>query len=327
MSARILFIKKAYIEDEAVRASVHDDMSAAAVTLTKIFPETKIDTCAITEEGEWLMHGKSREPFVIFAGYDHVFVFIHSGDKIFDRAEGQVKAYAQNSFFVYRLTDILFHHAERLHALVKTNVQSKRVKFPHQKHVSMKEYNDSFTSVEDIVRKHVRDLFLPIHIIDTEYSTHPKRVSLKKDLAYNATEFAEHLHELRHHADSLTFREHIDAHTVYVVSVPHFRNKRIYTTIPLVGKDVNGIWMWDVARLTSGELEEVMHVAEQVSGLVFSKQLVVYALSVHPKRGVFIQSTSPLFSYLIHQPDFFFAAAEESGISPLELCMLLKESA
>ncbi|MEN9604427.1 MAG: hypothetical protein RJB39_112 [Candidatus Parcubacteria bacterium] len=322
MSVRILYLKKAYIEDEYVRQALHDDMAAFKNTTEAIFPDVISEVCAITEEGEWLMHGKRVDPAIFLIDYEYVVVFIHIGDRIYDIASAALSAYSKNNFFIYSVSDTLFHNAERLHNLIKT----LDVKFPHQKHINMKDYNERVISTEDIVRAHVRDLFLPIHIVDTD---HRKQIPTMhtKHLAYTPNEFAEILHAKRHQSNALTLREHIVAPTVYVLAIPGLRHKKIYTTIPLIYKEIEGAGFWDTTQLSTKEREAVIGVVEQVSSLAFNKQLVVYALSVHPKRGVFIQSTAPLFDYMIHHPGFFFGAATESGILPTELFVLLRDYA
>lgn len=324
MSVRILYLKKAHIEDEYVRRSLIDDMAAFENVTSNIFPEVSADVCAITDDGEWLVQGHRVNPQVFLLEYEYVLVFIHAVDKAYDRAAAELSAYSKNVFFIYSVSDALFHNAERLHGLIKANSLHSRIKFPHQKHIDVKAYNEAFTPVEDIVRSHVRELFLPIHIVDTD---HRKQIPVMhtKDLAYTPNEFAEKLHDRRHRSNSLTFREHINAPTVYVMTIPSFRHQKVYTTIPLVYKDVDGVGYWDTVRLTDKEREEIAYTVEQVSSLAFPKQSVVYALSVHPKRGVFIQSTAPLFDYMIHHPGFFFAVASESGILPTELFVLLRD--
>lgn len=324
MSVRILYLKKAYIADEYARRSLIDDMAAFENITANIFPEVVSEVCAITEEGEWLVRGKRIVPAVLLMDYEYVAVFIHVGDTAYDLAAGELSAYSNNSFFIYSVSDTLFHNAERLHGLIKANKMHTQIKFPHQKHIDIKAYNEAVTPVEDIVRAHVRDLFLPIHIVDTD---HRKQIPYihTKDLAYTPSEFANKLHDRRHLADSLTLREHIVGHTVYVLTIPGFRHQKVYATIPLVFKEVNGAGYWDTIKLTTAERDAVLQTVEHVSALAFSKQAVVYALSIHPKRGVFIQSTAPLFDYMIHHPGFFFAITAESGILPTELFVLLRD--
>lgn len=325
MSVRILYLKKAYIADEHERRSLVDDMAAFENILTNIFPTISSEVCSITEDGEWLMHGRRVNPQAMLLDYEYVCVFIHGADSAYDRASAELSAHSKNNFFIYDVSDRLFHNAERLHGLIKHNKLNASVKFPHQRHANMKAYNDDVTPVEDIVRAHVRELFLPIHIVETD---HRKQIPLihTKTLAYTPNEFANILHERRHSSDSLTFREHIVGPTVYVIAIPGFRKQKVYTTIPLHYKEVNGAGYWDHIHLTTTENKNVTDAVEQVSSIAFSKQVVVYTLAIHPKRGVFIQSTAPLFDYMIHHPGFFLAAATESGILPTELFVLLRNN-
>lgn len=308
----------------AAGESVMDDMQAFQSVAKKVHGNTEvsIDICAVTEDLEWLMHGKVIDPTMFLCTYQYVVVFVHSGNVVFDVVQGMTSAYSPHTFFMYRLSDTMFHHAERLHTLVKTNQQGKVVKFPHQKHSDMRVYNENFTPVEDIVRAHFRELFLPIDVIDTDHLSHI-HVLHKKDLARTASDFATIIHERRHRSDSLTFRENIAGPTVWVVTIPRFRKKDVYTSIPLTWKEVNGLGVWDIVSLTQVQRDEIMSTVEQVSRIAFNNQVVVYSVSVHPTRGVFIQSTAPLMSYFLHQPDFFFNVARESAISPLELFVLL----
>ncbi len=271
-----------------------------------------------------MIRGKSIDPAMMLTQYEYIIVCIHGGDVAYDRAVAQLSTCTGNVFFLYNVSDSLFHHAERLHTLIQHNLVRGSVKFPHQKHVHMKAYNDAVTSAEDIARAHVRELFLPIQIVDTHHRRQVPMIHNAR-LAYTPNEFVALIHQHRHDSDSLTLREHISGSTVFVATIPGFRGQNMYTTIPLIYKVVNGVGYWDTVKLSHDERSSLHQTVTDVSSLVFTKQVVVYALSIHPRRGVFIQSTAPMFDYMIHHPDFFFAVASESAIAPVELFVLLRD--
>jgi len=72
--------------------------------------------------------------------------------------------------------------------------------------------------------------------------------------------------------------------------------------------------MFEVARLSIFEKEGIKNVATNISKVCFPKQPVVYKLSVHKKRGVFVQSTSSILTYLLYYPDFIFETVGSLGI-------------
>lgn len=323
MSVRVLCIKKAYVEDAPLAASIQYEIESFAGIVAKLFPNVDIETCAVSEDQEWLMHGRTLNPDHLFAKYEYVAVFVHNGD-IYEHVRSYTEAYAKNVFYIYDMADQLFHHAERLQTLLKVH-KPVDARFPHQKHVSMKEYNQNFISAEEIAGAHVRDLFLPIHTLTTSHRDHPQYLQ-NLSLSYTPQEFVHTIHEYRHRGDNLTFREHISGHTVFVVAIPGFRHSKIYTSIPLMQKKVEHHYVWNTIHLTKTEREAVQRTVTEVSSIAFSNQVVIYTISIHPKRGVFIQSTNPLLTFTLYNPEFFFALCLESGILPTELFVLLRKN-
>ena len=158
----------------------------------------------------------------------------------------------------------------------------------------------------------MRNLFLPIHTIPTHHSRH--RDHKNKNLSYNAIEFADNLDILRHRYDELTFREHIDGQDVFIAVIPKYKDEDFYICLPLTEKRVNDIEMFDVANISMLEKEGVKNIVTNISKISFQNQPVVYKLSVHKKRGIFVQSTSPLLTYLLNYPDFIFETVGSLGL-------------
>lgn len=323
---RILTIKKSFVEDEVLRFSMLEDMVSLERFLTEVHAGSVLDfdTCGISDDREWFVKGRVIHPEIHISQYDTVFVFVHGTDVDFDYVKHVLKTVHNHVVYIYDYTDRLFHHAERLESLIKTHRSLiYPVKFPHQKHVDMKPYNEEFCSVEDIVRDHYRNLFLPIEVVQTEHIHHLK--DLDFITAVQTPEaFAEQIHNKRHTFDYLTFREHISDMHVYVVVVPHFRNEKLYTTIALSRKKAGSGYIWDVFHTSDKIRNEIKQTVSAVSSVVFSKKPVVYTLAIHHKRGVFVKSTNDFLLFAIHHPDFFFDLAKENGIAPLELFETLR---
>lgn len=318
---RILSIKKAFVKDEVLRFSVLEDMALLERFLTELYAGSVVDfdTCGVSEDREWLVKGKVIRPEIQLAEYDAVFVFVHSQDSDFDYIKHILKTTHIKISYVYDRIDQLFHHAERLESLVKTHRSlTYPVKFPHQKHVDIKSYNAEFVPVEDIVKEYYRNLFLPIEVVSTDHRDHIKHIAGLSS-AQNPADFAELIHSARHASDSLTFRERISDVHVYVVTIPKFRKEKIYTTLALIRKPVESLYIWDVFRATEKERKDIIDTVKAVSGIAFTHRPVVYTLAIHPKRGVFVKSTNDLLFFAIHHPDFFFDLTKENGIAPLEL--------
>lgn len=310
---KFLFIKPAHIEDESIRISTADDMLSLEQTLIKIYKDINIDICSVTLDSEWLIHGRKITPEVKLKSYDRVFVFVHNVDKTIDNIKQNVKLFSNKHTYLYKAEDHMFHHAEKLSELVKiNNTASFKIKFPHQIHVNIKEYNDLAITTGEIVSKYMRQLFLPIHTLSTKHSKHKSHKEI--NLSYNAKEFVENIDKLRHRFDELTFREYINGAHVYVAVIPDFKGEDFYLGLPLVEKNINGVEMFDTANISMIEKEGVKNVATNVSKISFQKQAVVYKLSVHPKRGVFVQHTSSLLTYLLYYPDFVFETAGSLGL-------------
>ncbi len=322
---RILSIKKAFVEDEGIRFAILDDMALLERFLTEVYAGTVVDfdTCGVSTDKEWLIKGRPIHPETTIGDYDSVFVFIHSNDSDFDYVKHILKTTRAKVVYMYDYADTLFHHAERLESLMRTHRSLVYpVKFPHQKHVDLTSYNDTFKSVEDIVRDYYRSLFLPIEVVDTDHKKHPQQLDIA--VLENPTAFAEEIHKKRHISDKLTFREHISPVHVWVVVIPNFRNERLYTTIALTRKKVGDLYLWDVFRTTDAVRNDIKQTVSAVSTVAFGHKSVVYTLAIHHKRGVFVKSTNDLLFFAIHHPDFFFDLAKENGIAPLELFETLR---
>ncbi len=324
--SRILAIKKSFVEDETLRFSVLDDMASLERFLIELYTGSLLDfdTCGISDDREWLVRGRVIYPEIHISEYETVFVFVHGNDKDFEYIKHTLKTVHHNIIYMYDYADRLFHHAERLESLIKTHRSLiYPVKFPHQKHADMRSYNEEFRSVEDIVRDHYRNLFLPIEVVQTEHIHHLKDLDFITPIQ-TPEAFAEQVHNKRHVFDYLTFREHISDVHVYVVVIPRFRNEKLYTTIALSRKKVGSGYIWDVFHTSDKIRNEIKQTVSAVSSVVFSKKPIVYTLAVHHKRGVFVKSTNDLITFAIYHPDFFFNLAKENGIAPLELFETLR---
>lgn len=310
---KFLFIKPAYIYDEAMRVNTQDDILSLEQILIKIYKDIDIEISSVTQEGEWLMRGRKITPEIKLKSYDRVFVFVHNIDKTIDNIKQNTKIFAKQVTFLYKAEDEIFHNAEKLAELIKiNNTENYKIKFPHQIHINIKEHNDNAITTGEIVSKYMRQLFLPIHTLETKHSKHKNHKNI--NLSYNAKEFIENLDMLRHRFDDMTFREYIDGKHVYIAVIPDFKDEEFYTFLPLVEKDINGISMFEVANLSMIEKEGVKNVATNVSKISFQNQAVVYKLSVHPKRGVFVQHSSSLLTYLLYYPDFVFEIVGSLGL-------------
>ncbi len=310
---KFLFIKPAHIDDEATRYNVQEDIVSLEQTLIKAYKDIDIEICAVTADSEWLMHGRKITPEIKLKKYDKVFVFVHNIDKAVDNIKENTKLFAKQATFLYKAEDEIFHNAEKLEELVRiNNTENFKIKFPHQIHVSTKEYNENATTTNQIVAKFMRHLFLPIHTLETKHSKHKNHKNI--NLSYNAQEFVENIDSLRHKFDELTFREYIEGYQVYVAVIPDFKGEEFYTFIPLIEKDVNGIPMFEVAPLSMLEKEGVRNIVKNISKISFQRQPVVYKLSVHKKRGIFVQHSSSLLTYLLYYPDFVFESVGSLGL-------------
>lgn len=310
---KFLFIKPASIDDEATRYSTQEDITSLEQTLIKVYKDIDIEICAVSADGEWLMHGRKITPEVRLKTYDRVFVFVHNIDSAIDNIRENTKLFSKAATFLYKAEDEIFHNAQKLEELVRiNNTQNFKIKFPHQIHINAKGYNENATTTGEIVSKYMRQLFLPIHTLETKHSKHKNHKNIK--LSYNAKEFIETIDELRHKFDDITFREYIEGYQVYVAVVPNFKGEDFYTFIPLIEKDVNGIAMFEVAPLSMLEKEGVKNVVKNISQISFQKQPVVYKLSVHQKRGIFVQHSSSLLTYLLYYPDFVFETVGSLGL-------------
>ncbi len=164
----------------------------------------------------------------------------------------------------------------------------------------------------------MRQLFLPIHTLETKHSKYKNHKNV--NLSYNAKEFIETIDQLRHKFDDLTFREYIEGHQVYVAVIPDFKGQDFYACLPLVEKNVNGISVFEMANLSMLEKEGVYNVVKNISKISFHNQPVVYKLSVHAKRGIFVQHSSSLLTYLLYYPDFIFESVGSLGLDIEEFC-------
>jgi hypothetical protein len=310
---KFLFIKPAHIEDEQVRYHTSEDILSLEQTLIKIYKDITIDICSVTVDSEWLMQGRKITSEIKLKSYDRVFIFVHNIDSSFDNIKSNIRLFSNKNTYLYRAEDEIFHNAKKLEELVKVNnTAGFKIKFPHQIHINAKECNDNAVTTGEIVSKYMRQLFLPIHTLETKHSRHKNHKNI--NLSYNAVEFIENIDILRHKFDDITFREYIEGEHVYMAVIPDFKGQDFYTGLPLVFKDVNGLEIFDVANLSFLEKEGVKNVAINLSKVSFHNQPVVYKLSVHKKRGIFVQHSSSLLTYLLYYPDFVFETAGSLGI-------------
>lgn len=330
MSQRFLIIKQAFVEDVLKKQSIQSDIVLLSFLIKKIYPEGHIDTCSITEDNEWLIDGRKIKPEIKLKDYEVVYICIHNNDSVYDSAHLLAKAATSRHTSFYNATDNIFHHAERLAEMMALHgdISSVKVKIPHQIHVDVEPLNDDFISSDDIARKHLRNLFLPIHVMETASHDYLKEKNPfltieNKNLANNLAEFTEHIDKVRHKSKKITFREHIKGPEVFCISVPHFRNQKIYTSLSFEHKEVGGKFYWENSRLAKNHQKEIGEVVGHVSSILFPDQVAVYALSVHPKRGVFVQYTLPLLHFSLQHPDFLLTLSSENGISATELFLKL----
>ena len=310
---KFLFIKSAHIADEATRYNVQEDITSLEQTLLKVYKDIDIEICAVTANSEWLMHGRKITPEIKLKRYDRVFVFVHNIDRAIDNIKENTKLFAGQSTFLYKAEDEIFHNAQKIEELVKiNNTENYKIKFPHQIHINAKEYNENAITTGEIVSKYMRQLFLPIHTLETRHSKYKNHKNI--NLSYNTLDFIKTIDELRHKFDNITFREYIEGQQVYVAVIPDFKGEDFYTFIPLIVKDINGISMFEVGPLSVLEKEGVKNIVTNISKISFQKQPVVYKLSVHKKRGIFVQHSSSLLTYLLYYPDFVFETVGSLGL-------------
>lgn len=310
---KFLFIKPAQIDDEYLRYNTQEDILSLEQTLIKIYRDVSIDICSVTLDNEWLINGRKITPEVKLKSYNRVFVFVHNIDKVFDNVKDNIRLFAHKKTYLYRAEDHLFHHAEKLQKHVEINNTSNiKIKFPHQIHINIKDYNDEAVTTGEIVSRYMRKLFLPIHTLSTNHNKY--RTHKDINLSYNAIEFMENLDNLRHKHDELTFREYIDGKHIYVAVIPDFRDKDYYLGLPLIEKNINSVSIFDVANLSMLEKEGVKNMAENLSKICFPKHPVVYKFSLNNRRGIFVQHTSSILTYLLYYPDFIFETAGSLGI-------------
>ena len=237
---KFLFIKSAHIDDEIARYNTQEDIVSLEQTLVKIYKDIDIEICAVTADSEWLMHGRKITPEIRLKTYDRVFVFVHNVDTAIDSIKQNTKLFAKQTTFLYKAEDEIFHNAEKLAELIKiNNTENFKIKFPHQIHINAKEYNINAVTTGEIVSKYMRQLFLPVHTLETKHSKHKNHKNI--NLSYNAKEFVENIDLLRHKFDDLTFREYILGNQVYVAVIPDFKGEDFYTFLPLVEKNINSI--------------------------------------------------------------------------------------
>jgi hypothetical protein len=157
-------------------------------------------------------------------------------------------------------------------------------------------------------------VFLPVHIVPSLYRRYVPDLHHPK-LAYNHTELADFIDQLRHTNQHITLREYIQGDNVYVVSLPKFRNENVYVSMPIVTKDVEGLIHFQEAQLSVSQKEEIHRVVTDISRILFNKNPVIYKLKVHGKRGVFVEATMPAFFFLLQNHDFLFAFSGSHGVS------------
>lgn len=319
MSMRFLHIKRAYVTDPTYSFEVDRDAALNISLLDRVYQQEHIhvhDICAVTEEGEWLIHGRKIHPATVLQLYDIVFIYIHSPSTIYDRVQHACCAYAQKHVLIYKAMDEVLHHAERLEKLIKTNtIQSK---IAHGIHVDMREHNEVYTSSQVVAGKHVRNIFLPVQVLASGYRTHTPDTH-KSLIAHNFDELAQHIDALRHSNSHITLRSHIVGDSVFVASIPKLRGEKLYITMPSVSKNVHGRIHFQEAHLSVIQKKEVHQVVLSVAKLLFAKSPVVYTLRVHCKRGVFIQATAPFYFFILHNADFLFELACAHGIKVADL--------
>jgi hypothetical protein len=314
---RFLHIKRAYTVDESLVYEVQRDLALNMKLLEDVYSESTHDVCSITEDGEWLMHGRIIDPTVVLQLYFVVFIYIHSPSSVYDRAMLLCSAHAQKHVSLYHALDKITHHTERLASLIKT--QRILAKIPHEVYLDMSGYNENHTSSESIAGAHIRNVFLPIHIIPSSYVTHTPYVHTTR-LAHTYSELAEHIEAVRHTHTHITLREHIQGDFVYVVSIPNFRDQRTYITMPLVSKSVEGLIHFQEAKLGDVQKKEISHVVENLSRVLFGgSSCVVYKLKAHGKRGIFVEGTIPAYFFMLHNYDFLYTLASSHGVSVQEL--------
>jgi hypothetical protein len=313
---RFLHIKRAYVVDAAYTYEVERDLASNTSLLDKVYGESIHDVCAITEQGEWLMHGKKMNAAECLEAYGTVFAYIHSPSAAYDSASLMCKAHAEKYVLVYKATDAIYHHAERLAALIQTyNLDAK---IPHQIHLDTAAYNANFTSSDAIAAQHIRNVFMPVQVLSSLYRTHVPSMH-RKLLANTHGELSAHIDSLRHSHGHITLRAQVTGECLYVAAIPNLRGKKLYITIPLSIQEVNGHIYFREARLSAAQKEEVHTVVFDVSHILFPKNGAVFALQAHPKRGVFIQGTTPLYFFVLHNHEFIFETAERHGIPAKDL--------
>lgn len=330
MSLRFLVIRQAYVLDTLKRDSIQHDIESLVSLINTVHPTAVVETCALTDDGEWLVHGRKINPASQLPTYTKTYICIHSADVTYDTAYLSARAHTATFSCLYNATDTLFHHAEKLAEVIALHgdVSAIRVKVPHQIHVDIEALNTDHISSDEIAGKHLRNLFLPIHVMETQAHDYLKKKDRsssveQKRLAHTFEEFVTHIDSARHSGKNLTFREHIKGPEVYFISIPDFRNKRIYTTLGFIHKEVSGRSYWAVQPLAHTVRQEVDAVVSHVSGLLFTNQLVVYSLSVHPRRGAFVQYTIPCLHFALQYPDFLTTVAKENGIPLSDLFLQL----
>lgn len=316
MSMRFLHIKRAHVVDKALAYQVEKDIASNMTLLEQIYAGCMHDICAITEGGEWLMHGRKIDPTTLLMLYPTTFIYIHSPNTAYDAATLLCKAHAQQYVSIYHAIDAVAHHTERFASLVKTHAM--RVKIPHEVYVDMRAYNENFTTSEAIAAEHIRRVFLPVRIVPSLYRDYVSHMH-DDTLAHNHAELSQHIEALRHTHDHITMREHIQGEYVYVVSIPHFRNEDMYITMPITVKQIEGLTHFQITQVGKKEKKEIDQVVKQVSTVLFENKSVIYKVRIHGKRGVFIEGTSPAYYFIIHHHDALFALASSHGIAVREL--------
>lgn len=312
MSMRILHIKRAHVTDMGLAHEVQRDMSLNMTLLEKIYTGCMHDVCAITESGEWLMEGRKIDPSTLLKLYPVVFIYIHSPSSAYDVATVFCKAHAQQYVSVYNAVDTLTHHTERLASLIKTHAMLAKV--PHEVYVDMQTYNERYISSESIAGEHIRKVFLPVQIVPSLYRTRVPHTH-ETMLAHNHAELSLHIDSLRHSHRDITLREHVQGECVYVMSMPYFREEKIYITMPISSKQVEGMTHFQEIQLGKKDKEDVMSVVKNISTVLFEKKCVVYKLKIHSRRGVFVEGAYPSYFFMLHNHDFLFALASSHGIS------------
>lgn len=317
---RFLHIKRAYVVDATHSFEVDRDAALNISLVDRVYGgENTHDICAITEEGEWLIHGRKINPEIVLRLYDVCFAYIHSPGDVYDRVRHACDAFSQKYILIYKATDAIIHHSERLESLVRTN--KLKGKIAHQVHVDMKEHNELFTPSEIVAGKHIRNIFLPVQVLSSGYRTHIPESHIHK-LAHNFEELAEHIDALRHASSHITLRSHIVGDSLFVVSIPRFRKEHMYVSMPLLSKNVEGRIHFEEARTTSVIKTEIHEVVQDVATVLFPKLASVFALKVHGKRGVFIQNTSPFYFFILHNQDFLFELSLSHGIAVEDLFLI-----